>query len=172
LKRREFLSLAALTAVHGKFAVNMVASVAAADPGPLATIQTTHGVDLVIAGLADRAATRQLRAWMGADGNPVVRVNAAGILAKLPGQGAAREVADVLVDDDETRRRYVTAVVARVCAIDWSSAERITANPASIAPARARFVAERLATEVLNPADAGARWCSAAMLRDLSPTLR
>lgn len=38
-------------------------------------------------------------------------------------------------------------------------------------PKQAKFLAVRFAHEALNPRDAGARWCSATMLRDLSPLL-
>jgi hypothetical protein len=107
-----------------------------------------------------------------ADGtDPVLRVNAAGILAKVPGQGPAREVATVLAGDDETRRLYLTAVLSRVCVLDWQTAGRLAADPMAVSPGKAAFVAARLAGEVLNPRDAGARWCSAALLRDLSPLL-
>ena len=53
--RRSFLGLAALTAVHGPLASEMVASVARSDPFPLTQIQTTHGTDLVIASSIDRS---------------------------------------------------------------------------------------------------------------------
>jgi hypothetical protein len=169
--RRAFLSLTALTAVHGRLAAEMVASVAGGDPGPLTTVQTTHGTDLVIASMVDRRSAVRLRRWMADGADPVLRVNAAGILAKTPGQGPAREVATVLAGDGETRRLYLTAVLSRVCLLDWPTAGRLAADPLAAAPGKAAFLAARLSGEVLNPRDAGARWCSAAMLRDLSPLL-
>lgn len=86
VNRRQFLNLAALTAVHGKLAAEMVASIGGGDAAPLTTVQTTHGTDLVIASLADRSAAVRLRRWMTNGSDAVLRVNAAGILAKLPGQ--------------------------------------------------------------------------------------
>jgi transcriptional regulator with XRE-family HTH domain len=169
--RRAFLNLTALTAVHGRLAAEMVATVADGDPGPLATVQTTHGTDLVIASMVDRTSARRLRRWMADGTDPVLRVNAAGILAKIPGQGTARAVATVLAGDEETRRLYQTAVLSRVCVLDWRTAGRLAADPTVVAPGKAAFLATRLAGEVLNPRDAGARWCSAALLRDLSPLL-
>lgn len=169
--RRAFLSLTALTAVHGKLAAEMAATVAGGDPGPLATVQTTHGTDLVIASMVDRRSVVRLRRWMADGADPVLRVNATGILAKIPDQGTARAVATVLTGDEEARRLYQTAVLSRVCLLDWPTAQRLAADPLATAPRRAAFVAARLAGEVLNPRDAGARWCSAAMLRDLSPLL-
>jgi transcriptional regulator with XRE-family HTH domain len=169
VNRRAFIGLAALSVTHGKLAAEMIATVAASDPGPLTTVQTTHGTDLVIAALTDRSARRCLDKWMTSGDNPVLRVNSAGILAKLPGQDAADRVADVLADDWATRRLYTTAVLARTCALEWGDAARIAGNPRSLAPRKAQFIASRLASEVLNPRDAGARWCSAAVLGDLAP---
>lgn len=172
VNRREFLSLAAFTATHGKLAGDMVASVAGSDSGPLTTVQTTHGTDLVIASLVDRPSTVRLRRWMHDGDDPVLRVNSAGILAKLPGQDPASEVAKVLAGDTEAQGLYMTALLARACALDWATASRLAADPLATPTDRVPYVASRLAAEVLNPRDAGARWCSAAMLRDLSPLLR
>ncbi|MGH3489086.1 MAG: hypothetical protein ACRDP8_14390 [Actinopolymorphaceae bacterium] len=171
MRRRDFLSLAALTAAHGSLAADMAASVAGHDAESLTTVQTTHGTDLVLATLVDRPGLVQLRRWMRDGGEPVLRVNAAGILAKLPGQESAGEVAPVLQHDDEARDLYMTAVLSRVCAMEWGEAARLAADPLSL-PDRAGFLASRLASEVPNPKDSGARWCSARMLQDLSPQLR
>lgn len=62
-----------------------------------------------------------------------LRVNAARILAKLPGQGQADDIARVLAHDEEVRRLYLTAVASRVCAVDWTTAGRIASQPASYA---------------------------------------
>jgi transcriptional regulator with XRE-family HTH domain len=169
VERRTFLSLAALTLPLRSLADEIYASVAANDERPLATVQTSHSTDLAIAYLVEPGALPKLRRWMTDGGDAVLRVNAAGILAKLPGQGAAPQIASVLAHDDEVRRLYSTAVAARVCALDWPAAARFAENPAAAAhPERA---ARRLAAEALSPRDAGARWCSALMLRDLAPVL-
>ena len=171
MDRRVFLSVAALTAAHGKLAAEMLAAVAGVDPGPLAAGQTTHGMDLVIASLLDRRTAVRLRRWMTDGSDAVLRVNATGILAKVPGQERARDVASVLTGDGETRRLYTTAVLARVCLLDWTVASRLAADPLSAPPGKTAFLASRLASEVLNQRDAGARWCSATMLREMSPLL-
>lgn len=168
--RRAFLSLTALTATHGRAASDVMCSVAGGDYGALTAVQTTHGTDLVIAAMADRTAQRYLRRWMADGSDAVLRVNAAGILAKVPGQSTAVDVARVLVHDDEVRALYSTAVVARACAMEWGAASRIVADPLS-AGGQAAYVGRRLAAEVTNARDAGARWCAAGMLRDLSPLL-
>lgn len=168
VNRRRFVQLSALTAAHGGLAGEMISSIAASDTGPLTTTQTTHGTDLVIASLADAACIRRLRRWMAGASQPVLRVNSAGILAKVPGQDHAAEVCRVLAGDAEARHLYMTAVTARVCGLDWATASRLATDPLSL-PGRATFLARRFSDEVTNPRDAGARWCSAVMLRDISP---
>ncbi len=170
--RRAFLGLAALTAAHGKLAAETIAAVAGGDAGLLTAQQTSHGTDLVIASMVDASSARRLRRWMSDASDPVLRVNAAGILAKVPDQGPARDVATVLAGDDATRHLYATAVLSRVCVLDWNVAQRIAANPLAVPVRKAAFMARRLTSEVLNPRDAGARWCAATVLRDLSPLLR
>jgi transcriptional regulator with XRE-family HTH domain len=63
VERRTFLSLAALTAAHGKLAGEIYSSIAGHDSGPLATVQTTHGTDLVIGSLVKPPAVRKLSVW-------------------------------------------------------------------------------------------------------------
>lgn len=171
VNRREFLSLSALTVAHRKVASELTASIAAGDGGPLATVQTTHGTDLVIAALTDQGSTQRLRGWMNDGHSPILRVNAAGILAKLQGQDAAGQVAVVLDADAEVRQLYTTAVVARVGGLPWATAATLACGQVPT-QRQAHFLAARLSQEVLNPRDAGARWCSASLLRDLSPLLR
>ncbi|MFD9483665.1 helix-turn-helix domain-containing protein [Streptomyces sp. NPDC059991] len=171
VNRRAFLGLSTLAVTHGAMASEMAASIAGRDPGPLARVQTTHGADIVTASLlTDKASTATLRRWMLDGDAPILRVNAAGILAKLPGQGQADHVARVLAHDDEVCHLYLTAVASRVCAVDWTTAGRIASQPASYAH-RADFLATRFAREALNPRDSGARWCSSVMLRELSPMI-
>jgi hypothetical protein len=148
----------------------MIGSIAGNDSGPLATVQTTHGTDLVIASLVDPGSASRLRPWMWDGSDPVLRVNAAGILAKVQGNDARTDIGTVLAGDPGVRELYMTAVLARVCALEWATAQRLAADPMSM-PKKAAFVASRLAGEVLNPRDFGARWCSATMLRELSPLL-
>ncbi|MFJ8230110.1 helix-turn-helix transcriptional regulator [Streptomyces sp. NPDC094448] len=170
VNRRSFIGLSALVTTHGQLASEMLVSIAGRDSGPLATVQTTHGTDVVIASMADKASVSHLARWMRDAETPVLRVNAAGILAKLPGQAQAAKVVQVLAHDDEVRHLYATAVTSRVCAVDWTTARRIVTNPAAYA-SRAQFLAARFAQESVNPSDAGARWCSSVMLRELSPLI-
>ncbi|MEU3601134.1 hypothetical protein ABZ714_20805 [Streptomyces sp. NPDC006798] len=104
------------------------------------------------------------------EATPVLRVNAAGIVAKLPGYDHASRVAQVLTHDAEVRHLYMTAVTSRVCAVDWTTAGRIVTNPGAYQP-RAQFLASRFAHESTNARDTGARWCSSVMLRELSPMI-
>lgn len=170
MDRRDFMRLTALTAAHGALAGDVVSSIAGSDSGPLATVQTTHGTDLVIAALTDAACRNRLGRWMRDGSSPVLRVNAAGILAKVPGQDPAAEVCRALAGDTEARHLYMTAVTARVTGLEWPDARQVTLDPLSI-PDKASFLAARFADEVRNPRDAGARWCSAVMLRDISPMI-
>ncbi|MFF3416782.1 helix-turn-helix domain-containing protein [Streptomyces sp. NPDC002698] len=170
VNRRAFMSLTALAATHGKAATELVSSLAGADAGPLTTVQTTHGTDLVIAALVDRPTVLRLRGWMEDGSDAVLRVNSAGILAKMPGQDEAIRVARSLRHDSEALGLYKTAVLARTCGLDFAQAALVVADPFSM-PAEAPFMASRLAAEARNPRDAGARWCSAELLRDLSPLL-
>ena len=170
VNRRAFLSLSTLMATHGKLAGELTASVAGGDYGPLLTVQTTHATDLVIASLADSGTAGRLTGWMRDGESALLRVNATGILAKRPGQAAAADVARVLVHDGEVRHLYSTAVLARVGGLEWDAAGRVAADLTAAGPT-AQFLAARLAAESLNPRDAGARWCAAAMLRDLTPLL-
>ncbi|TDV53914.1 helix-turn-helix domain-containing protein [Actinophytocola oryzae] len=158
VKRRQFLRLTAQTSAASLLdipdtATELLASIAGGDPGPLTEVQTTHRTDLAVSRLAstDRSSVLRLARWM-ADGNTaVLRVNAAGILAKTAGQpDALDDVALTLARDEQTRDRYLWALTLRV---------------GSTVPA--------LAAEVLNPRDAGARWCATRLLgQDGSPAAR
>lgn len=170
MNRRASLGLSAPSVTHGTLATELAASNAGSDPVPVARVRTTHGADIVTASMADKASTVHLRRWMLDGDLTILRVNAAGILAKLPGQGQADQVARVLAHDEEVRPPYMTAVTPRVCAVDWTTAGRIVSQPASYSH-RADFLATRFAREALNPRGSGARWCPTVMLRELSPMI-
>lgn len=169
VNRRSFFKVAGLVAGNAKIAAELAASIAGNDPGPLAAVQTTHGTDLAIATLADRGAVAHLRRWLDDGDSAVLRVNAAGILAKVPGQVEARRVTTALNRDAEVRDRYMTAVVARVCGLEWSVAADFAHNPSGFP--HPILVAQRFAREAVSDRDAGARWCAAAMLQALSPII-
>jgi transcriptional regulator with XRE-family HTH domain len=88
MERRAFLSLTALTAAHGRAASDMLCSVVGGDAGPLATVQTTHGTDLVIASMADKTALRYLRRWATGGADPVLH-RARGRRCPYPRHGRA-----------------------------------------------------------------------------------
>jgi|HubBroStandDraft_1064217.scaffolds.fasta_scaffold126704_3 hypothetical protein len=73
--------------------------------------------------------------------------------------------------DNFARLLYTTADISRVGALSWSTASKLAGGQIRPTFKQANFLASRFAVEVLNPRDAGARWCSAAMLRELSPLL-
>jgi hypothetical protein len=98
--------------------------------------------------------------------NAVLRVNSAGILAKLGTASAADGVITTLKEHQATRQLYLTAVAHRVLAMEWEQAAQFAANVESnqtAADLPAEHVA-RLATEMRNPNDGAARWCSAVLL--------
>jgi transcriptional regulator with XRE-family HTH domain len=169
VNRRDFFKVAGLLAGNAKVAAELAASVAGNDPSPLATVQTTHGTDLAIAARADRGMVAHLRRWLDDGDDAILRVNAAGILAKVPGQCEASFVTAALSRDSDVRCRYLTAVVARVCALDWPIAAQLAENPASFL--QPTLAAQRFAREAVSDRDAGARWCAAAMLQALSPVI-
>ena len=169
VNRRDSFKVASLVAANIKVAAELAASIAGNDPGPLAAVQTTHGTDLAIATLADRGTVAHLRRWLDDGDNAVLRVNAAGILAKVPGQVEASRVASALSRDPAIRHRYMTAVVARVCGLDWPVAADFARNPAGFP--QPTLVATKFVREAVSDRDAGARWCAAAMLQALSPMI-
>lgn len=130
----------------------LFASIAAGDQQPLAQLQTTHATDLALGRLAaaDRPVLWRLARWATDGDSDILRVNAAGVLAKTGDLEFAGYPAEVLGRDGDVRTRYLRAMVARV--------GRDT---------------NRLCAEVLNPADSGARWCAAWLLaRDDSAAAR
>ncbi|MGH4007015.1 MAG: helix-turn-helix domain-containing protein [Pseudonocardiaceae bacterium] len=169
VNRRDFFIVTGFVAGNAKLAAEWAASIAGNDPGPLTTVQTTHGTDLAIATLADQGTMTHLRRWLDDGDSPVLRVNAAGILAKIPGQCEASRVTAALVRDTDVRHRYMTAVVARICDLDWPVAAHLAENPADFP--QPILVAQRFAHEAVSDRDAGARWCAAAMLQALSPMI-
>ena len=160
VRRRDMLRLtgvAAVGAMVGTSAASpdsreLFASIAAGDQQPLAQLQTTHATDLALGRLAaaDRPALWRLARWADDGDSDILRVNAAGVLAKTGDLEFAGLPAEVLGRDRDVRTRYLRAMVARV--------GRDT---------------NRLCAEVQNPADSGARWCAAWLLaRDSSAASR
>jgi len=168
MDRRRFLQAAALAPLS-PVVPDFAASLAGGDPGPLAVVQTSHTLDHAIAAELDRATIRRMLRWAQNDPSEIIRVNAAGILAKTR-DAPAEAIASILAHDDEVRRRYMTAVLARILDIDHSHAAGYLIAPETLPSSAA--TAERLALESMNRTDVGARWCAATMLARMSPYLR
>jgi transcriptional regulator with XRE-family HTH domain len=155
-------SAAAATTTTPDVAVDVVRDISAERSKLLSTVQTTHATDRVIAKLiaTDTPGVASLYKWMRR-GSPVLRVNSAGILAKICSPAVDDDVIRILSADDETRDLYLTAVVSRVLAMPWDDAKHVAT---SRRPLKEPDYVERFAQEVQNPADSGARWCSTVML--------
>lgn len=65
---------------------------------------------------------------MSGSANPVLRVNSAGILAKLGGLDLADSVVKTLHADQDNRQLYLTAVASRVLAMEWQQAAQFVAR--------------------------------------------
>jgi transcriptional regulator with XRE-family HTH domain len=180
VKRREALRViaaGATGAIASKLATGghdihaaetLVNDILADDSRRLSLKQTTHNVDHCVKDLllSSHARPGTLVTWMHADSSPTLRVNSAGILAKVADPALSDQVVRRLGTDGPLRERYLTAVLNRVSGMEWdvsaTLAERMCSgreSPPMSADALASF-----AVEVRNPRDAGARWCSAFVL--------
>ena len=148
-------------------AVDVVRDIASERSRLLSTVQTSHQIDKVIGALVakDSPSVGSLLKWMR-NGSPVLRVNAAGILAKVGAPAMDNDVVQALRSDRESRDLYLTAVVSRVLGVPWDYAGHVAASGRPLSdPAQI----ESFATEVRNPYDSGARWCSVVMLARTRP---
>ena len=112
--------------------------------------------------------------------NAVLRVNSAGVLAKLGSPRLNDEVVRTLKGDLDTRQLYVTAVASRVLEMPWTEAATLAADVEHGRGWHGRYAdrtghfADRLASELTNPRDGAARWCSVVLLnqmRSAEPTI-
>jgi hypothetical protein len=133
----------------------------------LASAQTSHAVDQTIAALVsqDTPSLATLTKW-AQKGAPVLRVNSLGILAKIGSPILDGQVARQLVTDAEVRQLYLTAVVSRVLGLPWQDASHLARNGS---PLTEQHQLDAFTTEVINPSDAGARWCSVVLLARTRP---
>lgn len=138
----------------------------------LATTQTSHDTDHVIRRFVqhENSCIPILAQWMQGGNTPVLRVNSAGILAKIGQAEISDQVITALRQDYDTRHLYLTAVASRVLAMPWDEAgalahgsTTLTAQSA-MSPDRAAEYAMRLSQEVRNSQDGAARWCSVVLL--------
>ena len=152
VKRRDMLRLtgaaAAIAAIGGGRTLppnteDMFSSIAGGDAGPLTQIQTSYATDMALGRMAaaDRPVMWRLARWADDGDTDILRVNAAGILGKAASADFSGMPAAVMLRDRDVRGRWLRALVGRV-GTDTG----------------------RLSTEVLNPADSGARWCAGWLL--------
>jgi transcriptional regulator with XRE-family HTH domain len=143
-------------------AVDIAKDVSQESPKLLATVQTSHEVDKTIASMIarDTPSLASLAKW-SRRGSPILRVNAAGILAKVGSPTMDNDVVQLLKVDREARELYLTAVVSRVLGTLWEDAGRIATSGQ---PLTNDSQIEPFATEACNERDSGARWCSVVML--------
>ncbi len=136
----------------------------------LATAQTSHATDLAIGALVaddDRARTA-LAAWMRRGATPVLRVNAAGVVAKIGSPELGDAAIATIRSDADARQLYLTAVASRVLRSGWDEAGQFVSTGVAPAGDGARLWAgERLLAEIGNPRDAVARWCSTVLLHQV-----
>ena len=103
----------------------------------------------------------------------VLRVNSAGVLAKLGSTRLDDEVIRTLKSDLDTRQLYLTAVTSRVLELPWTEAAALAANAEQRRDWHAQYVDRaahftgRLTAELTNPHDGAARWCSIVLLDQL-----
>jgi hypothetical protein len=138
----------------------------------LTATQTSHDTDQVIRRFVQQDGTCVpiLAQWMRDGSTPVLRVNSAGILAKLGQPDVTDQVIDVLREDPDTRNLYLTAVASRVLSLPWEQAgsfahgSREITSQTAMPPGQAMEFAIRLSQEVKNSKDGAARWCSVVLL--------
>jgi transcriptional regulator with XRE-family HTH domain len=142
----------------------------------LATAQTSHAIDLSIGAMTaqHQSAQRALVGWMRQGATAVLRVNAAGVLAKVGTPDLADASILALRADPDARHLYLTAVVSRVLSMPWGQAADVAAaaQHSNLSEHQTAWTAERLAAELSNTRDAAARWCSSVLLskmRDTAP---
>lgn len=152
----------------GLVAQRVFSDIAGGDGQLLASAQTTHRTDLAIGGMVagDGSAQRTLAGWMRHGHSPVLRVNAAGILAKVGDPALGDSAISAVVEDEPVRQLYLTAVASRVLQTPWDDALRVAGGQ----PVDGQSI-DRLSAELQNDRDAGARWCAAVLLGGHSDSL-
>lgn len=131
----------------------------------LATTQTSHDTDQVIRRFVQHqdSCIPTLARWMRSGATPVLRVNSAGILAKLGSPDTSDDVITAIKHDEDARHLYLTAVASRVLAMPWDEARRL-AGGAVVSSDRVAELSTRLTHEVKQSKDGAARWCSIVLL--------
>jgi transcriptional regulator with XRE-family HTH domain len=132
VKRRQLIvgSVAALAASSAPDAAASIANdINSGRSGFLTGFQTTHATDRAVASLIARQphSIASLVRWSD-KGKPLLRVNAAGILAKIGSPTTDNEAVAVLQADNETRDLYLTAVIHRVLETSWDDAANLASS--------------------------------------------
>lgn len=138
----------------------------------LGTTQTSHDTDQVIRRFVQHqdSCIPTLARWMRSGATPVLRVNSAGILAKLGSPDTSDDVITALKYDEDTRHLYLTAVASRVLSIPWEEARTLASGSheltsgSAVSSERAAELSVRLAQEIKQSQDGAARWCSVVLL--------
>ena len=169
VNRRSLLLGMASTVVVGAVpdvAVDVVRDISSERNKLLSTVQTSHETDRVISSLVakDTPCIGSLVKWMRR-GSPVLRVNSAGILAKLGAPAIDNDVISALKRDEESRWLYLQAVASRVLAMPWPDAGTLAASGDPLTEQQI----EAFALESANPYDSAARWCSVLILGRTRP---
>ncbi len=142
----------------------------------LATAQTTHATDLALGAMAanDNAARRALAVWSRQGATAVLRVNAAGVLAKIGASDLGDAAITAIRLDQDARHLYLTAVASRVLDAPWDQAHQFVADLErrelllkQRAEGTEAWGTQRLAAELGNQRDHAARWCSAVLLAQM-----
>jgi hypothetical protein len=176
--REGFYSFAHPSFVDFHVAQRIFGEVAAGDSKLFSKAQTSHDTDMVIREFVTRDphSADALRRWMVRAPSPVLRVNSAGVLAKVGG-GLGDEVVRALKRDVDSRHLYLTAVASRILDLPWAQAANLavavdqgSADLLPESPEQGSRVAARLAAEVSNPRDGAARWCSVLMIGQFRKT--
>lgn len=164
MNRRHLLlgSLAALAAVStDDSAVRIAHGIQDGHSSVLIDQQTSHQTDREIARLlaASDTSLTTLLSWTRR-GKPLLRVNAVGILAKTGAAPLDSDIIGTLRGDHDVRQLYLTAVLARILGLSWDHARRLADGDDQLDPGQLG----RVAAELNNPYDAGARWCATVLL--------
>lgn len=158
-------------------AQRIFSGITAGDKQLFASSQTSHETDLVLREfvLRDQPSAKTLTHWMKQASSPILRVNSAGVLAKLASPRFDNDVVRTLKSNLGTRRLYVAAVASRVLQVPWGEAKQLAVDveqgPRQLLGRfpgdRAGYLVNRLASEIGNPRDSAARWCSVVLLDQL-----
>jgi transcriptional regulator with XRE-family HTH domain len=139
----------------------------------LATAQTSHETDFVLQKMIqqDESSVGLLGHWMKSGSTPVLRVNSAGVLAKIGNNHVTDVVVTTLKGNQETRQLYLTAVASRVLNLGWQQAACYAAEIEKDQSAHLQLSDEQIfqfSKEIHNPRDGAARWCSVVFLAQVN----